>query len=164
MKTNEIGRLELGLQYHNLEKKSSGFFHGSNVAEDLKILRRETGASYVDIRTSSVARRERWKQLMKQYFGKIDAEIGKNMLGDHYDVYLGREQGSSRTLCGHSELDDGMVPGSSARSGPPARWTAKSLPPAWPKKCSSGQSGEAHAGRGSSTPMNFSQNIPSMIG
>ncbi len=113
-KTNEIGRLELGLRYHNLEKKISGFFHGSNVADDLKILRRETNARYDDIRLSSVARRVRWKRLMKQYFGKIDAEIGKRMLADHYDVYLNREQGSNRTLCGHSDLDNGMVPGSGA--------------------------------------------------
>ena len=114
IKTNEIGRLELGLRYHNLEKKNSGFIHGSNVADDRKILRRETNASYDDIRLSAVARRERWKQLMKEYFGKIDAEVGKRMLADHYDVYMKRDQGSARTLCGHSDLDDGMIPGSGA--------------------------------------------------
>ena len=34
------------------------------------------------------------------------------MLADHYDVYLEKENPCSRTICGHSELDDGGVPGS----------------------------------------------------
>ena len=112
-RTNEIARFELGLKNYSLEKKTTGYFTGSNVAESIEILREETGASYDDIRLSSVARRERWKQLMKQYYGKLDAEIAKQMLGDHYDVYLKRDYPSIRTICGHGELDDGRVPGSS---------------------------------------------------
>lgn len=42
IKTNEIARLELGLKYVGFEKKKDGYFTGSNVAEDLKILRFET--------------------------------------------------------------------------------------------------------------------------
>jgi hypothetical protein len=34
------------------------------------------------------------------------------MLADHYDVYLQREMPSSRTICGHYELDDARIPGS----------------------------------------------------
>ncbi len=109
--TNEIARLELGLKYHKLEKKKNGYFTGSNVAEDVKILREETDATYDDIRDFSVARRVRWKQLMEQYYGKIDVEIGKKMLADHYDVYLEKETPSFRTICGHWEVDNGMVPG-----------------------------------------------------
>jgi hypothetical protein len=37
--TGEIGRLELGLKYVGFEKRRDGYFVGSNVAEDLKILR-----------------------------------------------------------------------------------------------------------------------------
>ena len=47
---------------------------------------------------------------MKEHYGKIDAEAAKNMLADHYDVYLKKEKRSSRTICGHFELDDGSVP------------------------------------------------------
>src|SRR6266567_7407058 len=70
--SHEIARLELGLKQVAFEKKRDGYFSGSNVAEDLKLLRFETGTKETDIRSSSVARRVRWKQLMKQYVGKID--------------------------------------------------------------------------------------------
>jgi len=112
IKTNEIARLELGLKHHSLEKKTTGYISGSNVPDNIKILREETEASYDDIRSTRIARRERWKQLMKKHFGKIDVEIAKQMLADHYDVYLEKENPSSRTICGHHELDDGSIPGS----------------------------------------------------
>jgi hypothetical protein len=108
--TGEIACLELGLKFHSLQKKINGYFAGSNVTDDIKILRRETKASYDDLRNSAVARRVRWEQLMKQYYGKIDLETAKKMLADHYDVYLKKENPSSRTICGHRELEDGSVP------------------------------------------------------
>jgi hypothetical protein len=112
IKTNEIARLELGLEHHSLEKKKTGYFHGSNVTDNMKILREEAqDASYDDIRNSRVARRERWKQLMRTYKGKISVEVAKKMLADHYDMYLCEEKPSSRTICGHCELDDGRTPG-----------------------------------------------------
>lgn len=112
IKTNEIARLELGLKHYNLEKKTTGYISGSNVADNIKILRDETTAAYDDLRDRSVARRERWKQLMKEHYGKIETEIAKRMLADHYDMYLGKENPSSRTICGHHELDDGSIPSS----------------------------------------------------
>ena len=36
--TKEIARLEMGLKFVRLEKKTDGYFVGSNVAEDLKLL------------------------------------------------------------------------------------------------------------------------------
>jgi hypothetical protein len=114
IKTNEIARLELGLKHHSLEKKTTGYFCGSNVTDNIEILRDETaGGSYDDIRTFNVARRERWKQLMKQYDGKIDIRVAKQMLADHYDMYLEKENPCHRTICGHGELDDGRAGGSS---------------------------------------------------
>jgi hypothetical protein len=112
IKTNEIARLELGLKHHRLEKKKDGYITGSNVADDIKILREETNSPYDDIRNNRVSRRERWKQLMKEHYGSIDTEIAKRMLADHYDVYLKKQVPSSRTICGHYELDDGSIPGS----------------------------------------------------
>jgi len=108
----EIARLELGLKHHSLEKKTTGYISGSNIPDNIKILREETKATYDDIRDRRVARRERWKQLMKKHYGKINIEIAKIMLADHYDVYLEKEKPSSRTICGHHELDDGSIPGS----------------------------------------------------
>jgi len=107
--TNEIARLELGLKYVGFEKKRDGFFIGSNIAEDLKILRLETDRDDGDIRLSSVARRVRWKQLMKEYVGKIDVELAKRFMADHYDTYLSKENPGGRTLCAHGELNDGSV-------------------------------------------------------
>lgn len=103
--TNEIARLELGLKYVGFEKKKDGFFVGSNVAEDLRILRFETRSSELDIKSSSVARRVRWKQLMKQNAGKINLEMGKDFEADHYDTYLDSNTPDIRTLCSHPDLD-----------------------------------------------------------
>ena len=112
--TGEIAQLELGLKNHSLLKKKDGFFTGSNVADNIKILRQETDSPYDDIRNRCVSRRVRWRQLMKKYYGKIDVEAAKKMLADHYDVYLKKQNPCSRTICGHFELDDGSSPGSPA--------------------------------------------------
>jgi Phospholipase B len=103
--TNEIARLELGLKYIGFERTKDGYFVGSNVAENLKILRFETKSSEMDIRFSSVARRVRWKQLMKENAGKINLETGKEMEADHYDTYLNKSIPDLRSLCSHPDLD-----------------------------------------------------------
>jgi hypothetical protein len=103
--SKEIARLELGLKYTGFEKKKDGYFIGSNVAEDLKILRFETKGDETNIKHSGVARRVRWKQLMKLYAGKISLEKAKTFEGDHFDTYLNRTAHSCRTLCAHWELD-----------------------------------------------------------
>ncbi len=108
--TNEIARLELGLKYVAFEKKKDGYFVGSNIAEDLKILRFDTDAKETDIRKSSIARRVRWKQLMAQHAGRINADLAMRFEADHFDSFLGRENPSSRTLCGHFELDSDVSP------------------------------------------------------
>jgi hypothetical protein len=103
--TGEIARLELGLKYVGFERKQDGYFGGSNIAEDPKILRFETNTQDTDIRGSTVARRVRWKQLMAQYTGKIDVEAAKQFEADHFDVYLGEDHPGERTLCSHWELE-----------------------------------------------------------
>jgi hypothetical protein len=103
--TNEIARLELGLKVVAFEKKKDGFFIGSNVAEDIKLLRFETKIAETDIRNSSIARRVRWKQLMKENVGKIDAKKGQEMEADHFDTYLNSVTPGLRTLCSHPDLD-----------------------------------------------------------
>ena len=103
--TREIARLELGLKYVGFEKKRDGYFVGSNVAEDLKILRFETTDHETDIRETEVARRVRWKQLMAQNAGRIDVESAKLFEADHFDAYLGEEHAGERSLCGHVDLE-----------------------------------------------------------
>lgn len=105
---NEIARLELGLKYVGFEKKKDGYFIGSNVAEDLKILRFETKSNETNIKISDIARRVRWKQLMREKEGKINLNLAKAFEGDHYDSYLQKTKPSGRTLCGHWELDNQM--------------------------------------------------------
>jgi hypothetical protein len=106
--TNEIARLELGLKYIGFEKKKDGYFIGSNVAEDLRILRFETKKTdNTNIKQSSIARRVRWKQLMNENAGKIDINNAQLFEADHYDTYLNQDKPGTRTLCAHNELDEG---------------------------------------------------------
>jgi hypothetical protein len=105
IKTNEIARLELGLKYVGLERTKDGFFVGSNIAESQKILRLETEEHETDIRVSGVARRVRWKQLMREFGGKINVELAKAFEGDHYDSYLRTMTVGGRSLCAHVDRD-----------------------------------------------------------
>jgi len=103
--TKEIARLELGLKQVGFEKKKDGYFTGSNVAENNQLLRFETHSDELNIKHSSVARRVRWKELMKANSGKIDLELAKAFESDHFDTYVGQEKPDGRTLCAHYELD-----------------------------------------------------------
>jgi hypothetical protein len=110
--SNEIARLELGLKYIGFEKKKDGYFSGSNVAEDLKILRFETKTRETDIKSSDIARRVRWKQLMKENTGKINLDLAEKFEADHFDTYLNISKPGSRSLCAHYYLDsDSQTPG-----------------------------------------------------
>ena len=108
--SGEIARLELGFKYVGFERTKDGYFIGSNIAEDPRILRMETERNDEDIRLSSVARKVRWKQLMKKNAGQIDLELAKLMEADTYDTYLEKDSPDNRTLAGHSELDSQIAP------------------------------------------------------
>lgn len=103
--TNEIARLELGLKFVGFEKKKDGYFVGSNIVEDLKILRFETKIKETNIKDCCISRRVRWKQLMKENSGKVNLELAKKFESDHYDTYLNENKPDARTLCLHNELD-----------------------------------------------------------
>jgi hypothetical protein len=105
IKTGEIARLELGLKHTSLERTKDGYFVGSNIAENIKILRLETNVDETDIRNSDIARRVRWKQLMEEHRGKITLEHAKRFEGDHYDTYLRRDRPGGRCLCAHWDVD-----------------------------------------------------------
>ena len=105
IKSGEIARLELGLKHVAFEKKKDGYFIGSNIAEDLKLLRFETSSKETDIRESNVGRRVRWKQLMRAKAGQIDLREAQKFEADHFDAFLGKNHPGGRSLCGHDELE-----------------------------------------------------------
>jgi hypothetical protein len=106
-KTNTIMRIELGLEYINVEKKTDGYFIGYNAAEDPRIRNLEcANTGYYDIRRHQGARRVRLTELMEDFKGALDIASAEKIIADHYDVYLGKDNPSSRTCCGHYELDD----------------------------------------------------------
>jgi hypothetical protein len=105
--SNEILRIELGLKYHNIEKTKNGFFIGFNAPYDERIRNLEVNNSgFYDIRRHQGARMVRLGDLMDQYKGKLNIDIAKKIIGDHYDVYLEKDNNPcSRTVCSHYDLD-----------------------------------------------------------
>jgi hypothetical protein len=106
--TNEILRIELGLNYHKIDRTKNGFFIGFNGVYDEQIRNLETKNPnyFYDIREHQGSRRVRLSNLMDKHKGKINIEIAKQIIGDHYDVYLNKDNNpTGRTVCSHYELD-----------------------------------------------------------
>ena len=105
--TNEILRIELGLKYHNIERTKNGFFIGFNSAYDERIRNLEViNSGFYDIRRHQGARMVRLSDLMDEYKGKLNIEVAKKIISDHYDVYLKKDNNPcSRTVCSHYDLD-----------------------------------------------------------
>jgi hypothetical protein len=105
--TNEILRIELGLKYHNIERTKNGFFIGFNAPYDEKIRNLEVqNSGFYDVRRHQGARLVRLGDLMDEHKGKINIDIAKKIISDHYDVYLLKENNPcSRTVCSHYDLD-----------------------------------------------------------
>jgi hypothetical protein len=104
---NEILRIELGLKYHNIERTKNGFFIGFNAPYDERIRNLEVSNSgFYDIRRHQGARYVRLSDLMDEHKGKLNIDVAKQIISDHYDVYLKKENNPcSRTVCSHYELD-----------------------------------------------------------
>lgn len=104
---NEIMRIELGLKFVNVERKKNGFFIGYNSTDDPRIRNLEcSNTGYDDVRRHQGARKVRLEELMETHKGKIDVQVAQEIISDHFDVYLHRENPCSRTICSHYELDD----------------------------------------------------------
>jgi len=101
---NEIASLELGLKNVTLERKTDGYFVGSNFPINPKLAAEETDFAVTDKANSANARHQRWEQLMSENKGKIDVSIAEKFLADHVDSVTGKTEPSERTLCGHFEL------------------------------------------------------------
>ena len=61
--SREIARLELGLKYVGYEKKRDGYFIGSNVAEDRKLLKLETERNDVPPEVEPMEQSALWRVL-----------------------------------------------------------------------------------------------------
>jgi hypothetical protein len=104
--TNEILRIELGLKYHNVERTKNGYFIGFNAPYDPRIRNLEcVNTGFDDLRRHQGARRVRLADLMDKHKGKLDIKAAQEIIADHYDVYLKKENPCSRTCCSHYELD-----------------------------------------------------------
>ncbi len=107
---NEVGRLELGLKVHRLWRSKNGYFVGSNFPSDPTLIKEETNFNPNNPASSDNARHTRWKQLMAQYKGQIDAQMAQKFLADHFDAYSKKEGPSERTLCGHVDTTKRGIP------------------------------------------------------
>ena len=104
--SNEILRLELGLKYHNVERTTNGYFIGFNSTYSPEIRNLEcTNSGFYDIRRHQGARYVRLSELMDENKGKLNINVAKKIIADHFDVYLQKENKCSRTVCSHYDLD-----------------------------------------------------------
>ena len=104
--TNEIMRIELGLRFHNVERTKNGYYIGFNAPYDPRIRNLEcVNTGIDDIRRHQGARKVRLADLMDTYKGRINIDVAKDIISDHFDVYLKRENPCSRTCCSHYEMD-----------------------------------------------------------
>jgi hypothetical protein len=110
LKTNEIGKLDLGLKHTRLWRTHDGAFVGSNFATDERLLAEETTFNISDSTNSPLAREKRWLQLMDQYRGKLNADVGMAIEADHGDVTTGSVAMNRCVLCGHIDKDPRGAP------------------------------------------------------
>ncbi len=109
-RTGEVARLELGLKYHRLWRTKNGYFVGSNFPSDPSLTKEETNFNPNDAGNTANARHKRWKQLMAQDKGQIDAPLAQKFLADHFDAYTGKLGANERTLCGHVDVSKRGIP------------------------------------------------------
>jgi len=130
-----IMRVELGLNYVNVETTRDGFFVGFNSAYDERIRNIEcTGAlsstassgaddinndesGWRDIASSIGNRRVQLEKLMEKYRGRLDTSIAKRVLADHYDHHLGKTVANTRTVCKHGYGSGAGVDGGDGGAG-----------------------------------------------
>ena len=126
-----IMRVELGLNYVNIETTKDGVFLGFNSTYDERIRKIECSGAlssvgggelsdadgFHDVTSSIGNRRVQLDKLAEKYRGRIDTAVVKRILADHYDNHLGKTVANSRTICKHGYASDGGG-GSSSGSSP----------------------------------------------
>jgi hypothetical protein len=109
-KTGEVARFELGLKEHSLERTMDGYFVGSNFPVGASLIKKETSFDAKNKSSSANARHARWDELMAKHKGQIDAEIGKRLESDPYDIIDRKNGPSERSLCGTVETSPRGIP------------------------------------------------------
>ena len=104
-KTNEVAKLELGLKYYHLWRSKDTAMIGSNFPIDSTLIKAETTFDVNDKTTSPNARRTRMEKLITDLKGKLDAETGKVLEADHYDVLQNKNANNRCVVCGHIDED-----------------------------------------------------------
>ncbi len=135
-KTNEIGRLELGLKNVTLDRTKDGYFVGSNFPINPKLIAEETDFPANDPNTPDQVRHRRWDQLMAQYKSRIDVDAGKKFETDHYDVVTKEIDPNERTICGHIDKSSRGMKGWQGPYGPAGTAEAKVADSAMAEKLS----------------------------
>jgi hypothetical protein len=125
-----IMRVELGLNYVNIETTRDGVFLGFNSTYDERIRAIECSGllssgrmigelsdadGFHDVTSSIGNRRVQLEKLAEKYRGRIDAAVVKRILADHFDNHLGKTVANSRTVCKHAYADSA---GSGTASAP----------------------------------------------
>ena len=105
--SGRIASLQLGDKAYDLNTTRNGFFGSSNFVWGPNARAEQIAAGVeaepYDPAAVSYARYLRWGQLRDRYWGRIDARIGRTMLSDTYDSFVGAELPDARCLCGEPE-------------------------------------------------------------
>jgi len=105
-KTNEVAKLELGLKNYRLWRSKDTAIAGSNFASDPALIAQETTFDINDKTSSPNGRKVRMEQLLLvEMKGKLDAESGKKVEADHYDVAQNKNAANKCVVCGHVDED-----------------------------------------------------------
>ncbi len=117
-----IAAYELTLQHDVLHPVlETGYYASCNIALSPAVRNLDcSGPSGFDNIQMSGGRRTRFEQLMRQHRGQLDPVLARAVLADHGDLYTREESPSSRTICGHFDVDQAQFPG--VGQGPNYPW------------------------------------------
>jgi len=102
-KTNEIGKLELGLKDIEFDRTKDGDFYGANFPDSPHLIEDEIGEWDSNPATNGCeARRLRWQQVLKQNRGQVDLSVSEAMLADKVDYRTGMPGQTLFQLCGET--------------------------------------------------------------
>ena len=110
-KTNEVAKLELGLNDFKVWRSKDTAMIGSNFPSDPKLIKEETTFDVNNAASSPNARKLRMVQLVAMdNKGKLDAETGKTIEGDTYSAFDKKQVLNRCVIDGHIDQDPNGCP------------------------------------------------------
>ena len=73
-----------------------------------------SGSGWRVVSSSIGNRRVQLEKLTEKYRGRIDTDVMKRIMADHYDNHLGKTAANTRTVCKHGYVDGGEGSGSAS--------------------------------------------------